>query len=303
MQTQPIMLSYQDQLRALVENRIAGAVRGVEPDYLRSVLCYATRGGKRVRPLLTMLACGAAGGVEEQAVGVAAAVELLHTSSLIHDDIMDGATLRRSQPTVHTQFDVPAAILAGDTLIALAYKELQATPPERRDRILQVFSGAFLNTCEGQGYDLSLSLRPIVGKAEHRHMVEKKTAKLLEASAAIGALVATGDDEPVTALARFGYNIGMAYQIQDDLLDASAEEDVVGKSIGVDTMNNRQTFLKLAYSNSVDVLVPEHDSKEQLSVLIRRYTRKAHEALRLLPPTPAREYLTSLADSFVDRRS
>ena len=133
-------------------------------------------------------------------------------------------------------------------------------------------------------------------------MVEKKTAKLLEASAAIGALVATGDDEPATALARFGYNIGMAYQIQDDLLDASAEEDVVGKSIGVDTINNRQTFLKLAYSNSIDVLVSEQDSKEQLSVLIRRYTRKANEALRLLPPTPALQYLTSLADSFVDRR-
>jgi geranylgeranyl pyrophosphate synthase len=133
-------------------------------------------------------------------------------------------------------------------------------------------------------------------------MVEKKTAKLLEASAAIGALVATDDDELVTALARFGYNIGMAYQVQDDLLDASTDEEVVGKSIGVDTMNNRQTFLKLAYSNSVDVLVSEHDSKQQLSVLIRRYTRKAHEALRILPPTPARKHLTLFADSFENRR-
>jgi geranylgeranyl pyrophosphate synthase len=133
-------------------------------------------------------------------------------------------------------------------------------------------------------------------------MVEKKTARLLEASTAIGALVAMGNDQTVDALSRFGYNIGMAYQVQDDLLDSFADEQVVGKSIGIDTTNKRQTFLRLAYSDGGDMLVTGHDSQERLAMLINQYTRQAHEALAILPLTPARQYLSSLADSLVHRR-
>ena len=289
-------LGYAEGLRRDVDDRIRSILDSVGPEDLRHVLAGALEGGKRIRPILIAVSCAAAGGRENDALDAAAAVELLHTSSLIHDDIMDGADLRRGRPAVHATAGVPAAILAGDTLIALAFRAIQRVEGPNRTRVLQTFTEAFLQTCEGQAEDLALSGRPDVDPARHRRMVEQKTAKLLEASAAIGAMIGTTDEQAITLLRRFALHLGMAYQVRDDLLDAAGDAAVTGKSSGRDEQNRRQTFLSVRSDAS-------RRRAEEASALVERYTRTACSTLESLPDAPAREHLRILAGSLAGRNS
>jgi len=296
-----LSVDYSLSILALIEARLQTAIADVQPARLRDAIHHALAGGKRIRPMLVMISCAAGGGKEQQALDAAIAIELLHTSSLIHDDIMDGSSTRRGHPTVHILFDVPTAILAGDAMIALAFRSMCRIPPLQRDSVLDIFTEAFLRTCEGQGYDLEYTDRDDVELATHRLMVQNKTAKLLEASAAIGALIGGAEDRVLDLLKQYALNVGMAYQIRDDLLDAIGSEATLGKPVGQDRENNKTTFLSLVHPKRDPDRLPFSVRAEHVSAMVTEYTTAACSSLDLLPPAPAREFLKNLADSLVER--
>jgi geranylgeranyl diphosphate synthase type I len=282
-----------DSMRMAVEQRIAAAVARVEAPIVQEALAHATQGGKKIRPLITCLACEAAGGHWRQALDAAVAVELLHTSSLIHDDIMDDSPLRRGRPTLHTLFGLPVAILAGDTLIALAFELIHEHVGPNSQRILQIFTKAFRRLCEGQGFDL-LPL-PETDRSEHsRKTTELKTAVLFQAAAEIGALQATDSSALVWPLRLFGHAIGMAFQAKDDVLDVVGSVQALGKPIHEDRRNGRTTW-SLA-GNGEQTLDLANDA-------VRRYTARAMQALLMIPHSPAREQLEQIARALQERNS
>lgn len=286
-----------------VDDHISLSLQQLEPPSLREAASHGVEGGKRVRPLVTLAMCGAVGGDEADALSVAAAIELLHTSSLIHDDIMDNADMRRGNPTVHAKFGVPTAILTGDTLIAVAFRLVHRTQMRNKNRVMDAFTNAFLHVCEGQGYDMWLSGKEFVAPETHKTMVEKKTARLLEASAAIGAMVGTDEDAIIRGAGLFGYHLGMAFQAHDDLLDVTGDMVAMGKPVHADAKNGKATYLTLAY--------PQTDAAPDAGLrrisrtrrLINHHTDIACTFLDTLLPTPAREFLGNLALSLVERKS
>lgn len=282
------MLGYAGEMVRLVNGRLHGLLDEISPPPLRTPMLHALEGGKRIRPLLALASCAAAGGRESDALDAASAIELLHAASLVHDDIMDGSDLRRGRPSVQAAFGVPAAVLAGDAMIALSFRSIRRTRGPNRERILQEFEEAFLVTCEGQAEDLGLSAAAPADGDAHRETARRKTAKLLEACAAIGALAAAADDSAVQLLRRFALHLGMAYQMRDDLLDALGDEAVTGKPAGQDARNGRTTFLTA-------------NPAERVSALVDQHTRSACSTLDSLPAAPAREHLRSLAGSLAGR--
>lgn len=277
-----------------IDRVIMMSVAAVEPAPLREVLRQSTAGGKRLRPLLTALSCAAAGGRESDALEAGAALELLHASSLVHDDIMDQSDLRRGMPTVYRRHGVPMAIVAGDALLALGFRLIQRVQSPRKDRILETFTTCFLDLCAGQSADILPEASSLSDAESHRWMVERKTARLVEACTRIGALLGTDDDRQVNALSRFGLSLGLAYQATDDLLDAIGSEEETGKSVGTDVLNGRQTFLTLAYAST--------DHLAAIRSMVDSCTDGALHALNTLPESPARERLTQLALALLERK-
>lgn len=287
-------------LKEAVEGRIASLVSRIEPKPLRDAMENNLPGGKMVRPMITILACGAVGGRVAAAIDAATAIELLHTSSLVHDDIMDDSHLRRGRAATHVVHGVPMAILAGDTFIALAFTLMQSISSPNKERINQVFASSFHHVCVGQGFDLCLPLLDDCEAGLHTRMVEKKTASLLEAAAVIGALSGTINEQQIRALALYGYNLGMAFQAKDDVLDATGAESVLGKPTRVDHRNGKITYLSLTYSGNADDSAVG-DSLAPTRGLIEHFTRRACNALDDLPSSEARELLYILAHSLRER--
>lgn len=198
-----------------------------------------------MRPMLVMLSCAAAGGDPRKAVHAAAALEMLHTFTLVHDDIMDNAAARRGRPTVHLKWDTNVAILVGDELLALAYRSLLRTEHRHIKRITGLFTEGVVEVSEGQGYDKEFEARPDVTFDAYMMMITKKTARLLAVSCEIGGILGGANTERCRALRRFGEHIGRAFQIQDDLLDITGDEKTFGKVIGGDLREGKKTFLLL----------------------------------------------------------
>ncbi len=263
---------------------------GIDEPHLRGVVEYAMDGGKRVRPLLTLLTCAAAGGDPFDALDGAVACELLHTASLLHDDIMDRAELRRGRRTVHTLYDTPTAILAGDAITALAFRHVHRLPLPARDPSLRLFIDGFLALCEGQSQDL----RGAAGK-HHDVMVEKKTARLLEVCTGLGGIVAGADPAVILRLRVFGRNLGMAFQAVDDLLDATGTEESTGKTVTADARNGRATYLTTARAAA--------DPLARVRATIADYTDAAVRAVSSLPSSEARESLLRIAVELLGRTS
>lgn len=281
-----------DTLRAAVDTRLEDAVSSLSPGRLQEAILHAVDGGKRVRPHITLLSCSAAGGRDLDALDPAVAVELLHSASLVHDDVMDASPLRRRRPTVHTAYGLATALLAGDAMIALAFRALQNPALPRRDRILRLFSDGFVDLCEGQGEDITgCSIER--GNGRHREMVEKKTARLIEVAAGAGALVATDNPRVIRALRSYGHSLGMAFQAVDDLLDAVGDTRSTGKPVGADRRNGRTTFVSVAY--------PDVDPVTAVGNVVERHTERALHALALVPPSPAHDALQTLALSLQHR--
>jgi len=287
-------------LKKAVDETMTRLLATVQPPELRQALMHGVSGGKRVRAIVTMLSCSATGGEAFDALQASTAIELLHTSSLVHDDIMDGADTRRGVATIHSRYGTSMAILAGDTLIALALQLLQNVNSPNKERIMMRFTKAFLHTCEGQGYDLALSRPPMGSLDVHRLMVEKKTARLLEGAASIGGMTGTTNEDHIRALGRFGFDLGMAFQAKDDLLDQTGDAKTLGKPVHADRRNGKITFVSLAVAGGAGKHGPGWaDVADQVEEL----TRSACAHLDALPPTPARENLKSLAHSLLVREA
>lgn len=282
-------------LHRALDDRIQTVVELVDAPVLREATRHVLRGGKRVRPLLCMLACAAAGGREWEALDPAAAVELLHTASLVHDDIMDGSDLRRGEATLNATVGTDMAILAGDALVAMAFQVLTRSVLPRKSVLLEEFSTAYLTLCEGQCEDIAPADARHLHRGTHRGTVRKKTAELVGSSMAMGAMVATRRESTIDALRRVGIHLGMAYQAKDDLLEVVGDEQVVGKRLGTDVRNGRRTFLTMA--------CPGPDVQVGVEDLVGQYTRRALEELDSLPPSPAKNELAGLARSLARREA
>lgn len=280
-------------------------------------------GGKRLRPSMLLLAAEAAGGSAQRLVQAAVSIELVHNFTLIHDDIMDNADVRRGRPAVHKLWGVPGAILAGDTLYSKAFSVLGLAEAEPRLLLeaMNMLSRTCTAICEGQWLDMEFESRDSVSEAEYMEMIEKKTGVLYGAAAAMGGILAGASPEVVQGLDEYGRLTGMGFQLQDDVLDLTAPEKVLGKRRGGDLIEGKKTLIMIhAFANhvAVDAFSRKGASAEEIersiAVLEKSgsidYARskaealveKGKRALDVLPDTPARATLIDLADYMIRRR-
>ena len=203
-------------------------------------------GGKRIRPLLTLMAADLFSITDiRQAVPAALAVELFHNFSLVHDDIMDHAPLRRGNPTVHTKWNTNVAILSGDNLLIMAYGQLAKCPGDKLPILLDTFNKMATEVCEGQQLDMDYEGLPTVGIDDYLHMIRLKTSVLLGAALKIGAILGEASATDAQHVYDFGVNVGLAFQLQDDLLDVYGDPEQFGKQRGGDILSNKKTYLLL----------------------------------------------------------
>ena len=265
-------------------------------------------GGKRLRPILTLMTADCFGGDVNKALDAALAVEVFHNFSLIHDDIMDDAPLRRGQQTVHEKWDLNTGILSGDAMLIMAYQLFENYPPETFQNLLTLFSKTALEVCEGQQYDVDFETRNAVSIAEYLKMIEYKTAVLVAAAMKMGAIIAGASDEDQNRCYEFGKNLGIAFQLQDDYLDAFGNPETFGKQVGGDIIEIKKTYLylkALEFSSENDQQKLRHlfnatntDSKTKIELVkqifttsgsaeatkkaITSYTKTAFEVLQAL---------------------
>ena len=217
-----------------------------EPNNLYEPIRYIlSLGGKRLRPVLTLMATEVFDVDCQKALAAATAVEVFHNFSLIHDDIMDDAPLRRGNETVHEKWNINTGILSGDAMLILAYQYFEAYEPKIFQELAKLFSKTALEVCEGQQYDVDFETRDDVTIPEYLKMIEYKTAVLVASAMKMGAIVAETTEENKNLIYDFGLNLGLAFQLQDDYLDAFGNPETFGKQVGGDIIENKKTYLYL----------------------------------------------------------
>lgn len=308
-------------LRRRIDAGLPTVVEGTSPAGLYDPMRYALdAGGKRIRPLLTLLAADLYGAAAD-ALGAALAVEVFHTFTLVHDDIMDAAPTRRGRPTVHTRWDVPTAILAGDLLLGEAYRLVADSPRGDLRAMLATWTDAVRRLCEGQALDMAFETDDAVTLDAYLDMIDRKTGALLACALELGGHIGGADENDRAALCDLGYAVGRAFQIQDDLLDLTADSADWGKAVGGDVMEGKKTYLLLraldvATGDDADVLhalvaakgcapdaVPDVRARmDRLGVLddarraVADWTQAAAGALGRLPAGLARDALARVID-------
>ena len=242
----------QQKLSDLIDEKLAELDLPEEPSLLYDPVRYTLElAGKRVRPYLTLVGCGICGGEINEAIPAALSIELLHNFTLLHDDIMDRADTRRGKPSVFKKWNSNTAILSGDAMYAKAFKQLQyyghsnMYSKGQYSTILDIFLNSAETVCEGQAYDLMFENKADVRIEEYIQMIEGKTAALISGALAIGGAVAETDEETIDELRFVGKKAGIAFQIQDDLLDAIADPEKFGKKRGGDIIEGKKTYLTL----------------------------------------------------------
>lgn len=232
------------ELKEIIQNYFKEIDWNIEPKQLYTPISYALEsGGKRLRPMLTLMATKLFGGDINKAMPAAVALEIFHNFTLLHDDIMDRADMRRNRPTVHVKWDDNTAILSGDAMLIKAYQYLSKTETDKKEEILDLFTTTALQVCEGQQYDANFETRTDVTIEEYYHMIYLKTAVLLACALKMGAILGGASKEDANNLYEFGINIGIAFQLRDDYLDCYGDESTFGKKIGGDIMCGKRTFL------------------------------------------------------------
>lgn len=217
-------------------------------------------GGKRIRPVLTLMAAEVFDADYKAALPAAMAVEVFHNFSLVHDDIMDDAPLRRGQVTVHEKWDLNTGILSGDAMLILAYQYFEQYEPEVFRDLAKLFSKTALEVCEGQQWDVDFEERNNVKVSEYLKMIEYKTAVLVAAAMKMGAIVAKASEKEADLIYEFGLNLGIAFQLQDDYLDAFGDPETFGKQVGGDIIENKKTYL---YLRALKLATPEKGAELQ----------------------------------------
>ena len=239
--------SYFDEILRDVNSTIAKYIQGDVKELYEASYYLFKAGGKRLRPLMLVCSSDLVGGDRKRAILAGTAVEVLHTFTLIHDDIMDQDNLRRGMPTVHVKYGIPMAILAGDLLHAKAFQilndALAGLESSKITRAFQIFTESILIISEGQALDMQFENRQDVTEGEYIDMIRRKTAKLFSASTALGALIGGAKEEEVKKLEEFGLLIGIAFQIVDDILGLTANEEELGKPLYSDIREGKKTIL------------------------------------------------------------
>jgi geranylgeranyl diphosphate synthase type II len=234
------------EFQQMIEEGIAAIPLTGKPVELYEPMSHVLAlGGKRMRPLLTLIACDLFDSPPANALPAALGIELFHNFSLVHDDIMDNAPLRRGKATVHEKWNPNTAILSGDAMLIKAYDQLSKIASDFIGPVLAIFNETALRVCEGQQLDMNFELLPKVTIMQYMHMIEMKTAVLLAASLKIGAVIGKARPEDAARLYEFGRNIGLAFQLQDDILDVYGDSQRFGKQTGGDILSNKKTYLLL----------------------------------------------------------
>ena len=290
-------------------------------------------GGKRVRPQLAMIACELFGGKAQEIAPAAMALEVFHNFTLLHDDVMDHAEVRRGRPTVHVKWNENTAILSGDQMLIEAYKLLSGVPADKLPTILQLFNKMATEICEGQQDDVDFENQEHVAIEEYLKMIRLKTAVLLATALKMGSYIAGASTEQQDMLYEFGINIGLAFQIQDDILDVWGNPETFGKAVGGDISCNKKTYvyleamrllgdeamsleareLKHWYSQvledntekiaAVKTLYEQVGTRTKCEQTVEQYTAHALHLLNQLPQNQATEQLRQLANKLNTRKN
>lgn len=235
-----------EQYRAAFVDALAESVKVKQPENLYEPIHYIlSLGGKRMRPVLTLLSAEIFGTHYNEAMQAAIAVEVFHNFSLVHDDIMDDAPLRRGNETVHEKWDLNTGILSGDAMLILAYQHFETYEPAVFRELAKLFSKTAIEVCEGQQWDVDFETRNDVSIGDYLKMIEYKTAVLVAAALKMGGIIAKTSVENCDKIYEFGRNLGIAFQIQDDYLDAFGDPETFGKQVGGDIIENKKTYLFL----------------------------------------------------------
>lgn len=306
----------------------------IVPNNLQEASIYLTKaGGKMLRPALTLITSEAVGGSRDNSLKSAAAIELIHTFSLIHDDIMDDDDMRRGKPAVHKVWDENVAILAGDTLFSKAFEIIMNSDPEKNtptqlSQTLATVAYACVKICEGQASDMSFEDRYDVSEEEYLDMIFKKTGALIAAASKAGAIMGGANQEVIDAMYDYGRLIGLAFQIQDDYLDLASDEETLGKPIGSDIAKGKMTIIAikaLAASEGEDnkklleILKDDNNSQEDIDMALDLFNKygaieyaknvalenvtSAKKVLEILPDSESKQMLFDLADFVLERHS
>ena len=320
-----VLVNYSTDITKTIEDELSS----ITPDNLGEASVYLTRaGGKMLRPGLTLIVAEAVDGKRESALKTGAAIELIHTFSLIHDDIMDDDDMRRGKPSVHKVWGDDVAILAGDTLFSKAFEMIitsKDTTPEQNNKALATVADACLKICEGQALDMGFEERFDVTEDEYMEMIFKKTGALIAAATKSGAIMGGASQEVIDAMYEYGRLIGLAFQIQDDYLDLASDEETLGKPIGSDIGKGKMTIIAikgLASDDSgrlLEILKDDENSQEDIDEAIEilskcgaiEYARnlaldsvnQAKQSLDILPDSSSKQILLDIADFVLERNT
>jgi Geranylgeranyl pyrophosphate synthase len=314
---------------SLINERLTEVVKAREPENLYAPIEYIlSDGGKRIRPLLCMFACETAGGDPYEAIDAGLAIEILHNFTLVHDDIMDNSPLRRGKTTIHLKWDLPTAILSGDAMIGLALKTLSNySNYVNFGKMIEYFNYGYIEVCEGQALDMLFNNKKDVSEEDYFLMVRKKTAAVLQTSLVLGGLCGGAIERDIEYLKELGLNLGIAFQLQDDLLDLTADKSKLGKRIGNDIIEKKKTLIvilarerakidgdcklidKIFSNETIPVdLIPEYiemfdrlEVFEDIKNIIRKYNKKSLETLQELPQNNGSKLLEYLLTKLNER--
>lgn len=314
----------QEEYSEMIEQAVASIPYPSAPKGLFEPIVYTLEGGgKRLRPSLLLAVCEGFGGDAQAAIPQAIGLEMFHNFTLLHDDVMDNADMRRGRPTVHRRWNASTAILSGDAMLILATQMIADCPPDRLPEVLALFNQTALEVCEGQQLDMDFESMSTVTEKDYIEMIRLKTSVLLACACKMGALLAGATKEQCKEVYEFGERLGLAFQLQDDYLDTYGDPALFGKEIGGDIVNEKKTWL---WINAMD-RAPEqmrHILEQRLTdykkiaaikalydelglpsmshALIERYAREAVEALsRSGISIPAFTLLAALADKSTRR--
>ncbi len=311
-----------------IDKRLSKLLIGKKPESLYKPCEYVLKsGGKHLRGYLVLLTTKAVGGKYAQAYNAALSVEILHSFTLVHDDIMDNADKRRGVPALHIKYDINTAILAGDSLIAVAYKNLLKDCKNNIIDILNTFNQSVIDVCEGQSLDKEYEEKRDVTIPEYIEMITKKTGALIKMCCSIGSKIGNGEKEHIKALEQYGYNLGLAFQLKDDLLDIVGDTKQFGKNVGGDLVEGKKTYMLLkaielankkdrielnkiirnggirkSEINKYKKIYEKYGIFNIVSDEIKKYTDRAIKSLKIIPDSIEKEKLIWIANLMSERR-
>lgn len=319
-----------EEYRKLANDEIAAIPYPATPNGLYEPIAYTMDlGGKRLRPALVLMACEAMGGDVKKAIKPAVGLELFHNFTLLHDDVMDNADVRRGKPTVHRRWNDNTAILSGDAMLTMSNQYVAQVEPAVLPEIMRLFNQTAMEIYEGQQYDMDFEVRNNVTLEEYIDMIRLKTSVLIGCACKMGALIAGASEANAQALYETGLYLGLAFQLQDDVLDVWGDEATFGKAIGSDIMNNKKTFLLIGAMQkaqgddanelrrwinndyalrsekvpAVTALYERLGMREAADEAIKRYDDMAFDALSKAEMSDeAREAFVQLIKGLVDRK-